>query len=198
MKESKDEIEDRNLVNKTYDAISNELKEGEKLEVNMKRTKARPKLAPNAMVFQTMAYLVSTQCSTRACQVFMYFLGLSGYENFVSVDQSKIASELKTTERTVQDAIKELVSHGVVVTSKYENDKRRLEYYINPIAAWRGNSLTRKIKVQSGDENQLEIFGKSAKHHLERETEEIKKKKSSVPALQMLHEMIKKEKELEE
>lgn len=130
----------------------------ENIQVNVNIAKQRIKLEPNVMVFQAFAYLAATKLKDASNRVLMLLLSKSGYENFVSMDVVTIAEELNYTERSVISALNELTTNNIVIKTRHPSDKRRHDYFINPIAAWKGNSFTRKKMLESHNPNQLEMF----------------------------------------
>ena len=92
--------------------------------------------------------------------VLMFLFSQSGYENFVSMDLVTMAEELKMSSRTIARAMNQLVEMKIVIKIKggYGPDRRRNEYYINPIAAWKGNSYTRLQAIKKADKNQLLLW----------------------------------------
>jgi len=145
--------------------------------------KSQPKAAPNIQVFQTAAYLAATCLSPSANKILMYFLSMSEFENFVGIDQKSLSEDLDMKLRTVNSAIKELTENGVIIKTKHLSDKRRNDYYLNPMSAWKGKTLNRKIaleKLKKEDQNQLHLFGESIDESVIREQEEIKAKRPNL------------------
>lgn len=138
----------------------------------------RTKIPPNVMVFQTFAYLAATKLNPTSNRILMLFIAISQYEGAVSMDIETIKEELKIkSSKTVVSALGELESHGVIIKVPYLKDKRRNEYYINPIAAWKGNGLARKLFMRETDPKQLKLFDVDAGNHVAREEKEIRRKK---------------------
>jgi len=127
------------------------------LEVKVSVNKKRGKLPPNIMVFQTFAYLSATQLKPATNKVLMFFFSISGYENYVGMDVSTIQEELKMSKPTVVNSLKELESNNIIIKTPNLTDKRRNDYFINPLSAWKGNSYTRKQKLKEGINNNLQI-----------------------------------------
>jgi hypothetical protein len=118
----------------------------------------RPKLEDNVMVFQAFAYLAATQLKPSTCKVLFYFFSLSAWENYLQVDVKSISENLSITERSVMSAIKELKENNIVIITPHPSDKRRNDYFINPLAAWKGNSYSRKNKLQKLGRLQMNMF----------------------------------------
>ncbi len=146
--------------------------------------KGQPKAAPNIQVFQTAAYLASTTLSPSAAKVFLFFISTSAFENFVGIShQETIAEETGLRIRTVSKALKELTENGIILKTKNINDKRLVDYFINPMSAWKGKTLNRKIALQKlhiEDPDQLHLFGETYEENVVRETQEIKAKRPNL------------------
>jgi DNA-binding transcriptional regulator GbsR (MarR family) len=93
----------------------------------------------------------------------MFFFGLSAYENFLGIDIKTISETLEITERSVITALNELEGEKIIIKMKHGIDKRRNDYFINPLAAWKGNSYSRdkRIKTLVQNKQQLELFPKN-------------------------------------
>lgn len=160
---------------KILNAVRNSLDTPE-ININIKDA-SRIKIPPNVMVFQTFAYLAATKLNPTSNRILMLFIAVSQYENGVSMDVESIREELGIKSKTtILTALKELEENGVILKIPYLKDKRRNEYYINPIAAWKGNGFSRRDFMRSNDPNQLNLFNVSAQDHVIREEKEMKKK----------------------
>lgn len=145
--------------------------------------KSKVQSSPNIQLFQTAAYLAATTLSPSANKILMYFLSLSEFENYVGIDQKTITEELCISLSATEKGLKELKDNGVIVKVKHISDNRRNEYFINPMTAWKGKMLNRKIalsKLQK-NENQLHLFGESLQDSQIREQKEIIAKKPLYP-----------------
>jgi len=130
--------------------------EQKKVQITVQRD--RLKLPPNIMVFQAFAYLAATKLKPATNQVLMFLFSKSVYENYISMDVKTISEELNISERSIISSINELVENCIVIKIKHPSDKRRNDYFINPIAAWKGNSFTRASAMKSIDKAQLKLF----------------------------------------
>lgn len=165
----------RELAENVRDTFSNE---GLDVSVSVS-DKRRVPLAPNVMVFQTFAYLAATKLTPSANRVLMLFLSYSQYEGGVSMDVKTIMEELSLkSKKTVVSALAQLEEYKVLLKVPYLKDKRRNEYYINPIAAWKGNGYSRKDFMRNTDPDQLSLFKVGVEDHLIREGKEIRSKKA--------------------
>jgi DNA-binding MarR family transcriptional regulator len=107
----------------------------------------------------------------------MYFLALSAYENGVSMDIKTIMEDLKMAKGTVITALKELEENNVILKGIHKKDRRRHEYFLSPVGAWKGNSVQRNkllAKMVKEDANQLGLFGEQFDDVIERESAEIR------------------------
>jgi hypothetical protein len=152
----------REVANSIGDAI--ETTEGklpyDKISVVI-HSKNKPKLEPNVMLFQAFSYLAATELKPSTCKTLFYLFSLSQWENYLSIDIKTIAEELKITERSVLNAIKELKENNILLVMPHPSDKRRNDYFLNPLASWKGNSFTRRNKLQQIPKNQLSIFSET-------------------------------------
>lgn len=145
--------------------------------------KNKVKSAPNIQVFQTAAYLAATCLSPSANKILMYFLSLSEFENYVGIDQLSLHEDLGMSLSSTERGIKELCDNGIIIKSKHPSDKRRNDYFINPMSAWKGKTLNRKIalqKLNTEENNQLHLFGETYEDNVKREGEEIKQKRPNL------------------
>lgn len=123
--------------------------EGNNYNVSVRIGNNRAYLPPNVMLFQEAALYIATQIKEPSvCRVLVYFLGLSRYENHLSIDIDTIASDLVLSKRTVVRCLNILVEQNVIIKLPHPIDKRRHDYFINPLSAWRGNSNARNKKIK--------------------------------------------------
>lgn len=145
--------------------------------------KGKPKIAPNIQLFQTAAYLAATCLSPSANKILMYFLSLSEFENYVGIDQKTLHEELNISLSSTEKGVKELVDNGIIIKVKHLSDKRRNDYFINPMQAWKGKAINRKMaltRLNKEAENQLHLFGETLEFNQQREIDEIKAKKPNL------------------
>jgi DNA-binding MarR family transcriptional regulator len=150
--------------------------------------KPKVKSSPNIQLFQTAAYLAATTLSPSANKILMYFLSLSEFENYVGIDQKTINEELCISLSATEKGLKELRDNGVIVKVDHLSDKRRNDYFINPMHAWKGKMLNRKIALSKlhKNQNQLHLFGETLEESQIREEKEIKAKKPLYPVNKQL------------
>lgn len=99
--------------------------------------------------------------SANTFRVMMYFFALSQYENFVSIDVKSISENLEISEMSVKRATKQLTDDNIIIKTEHPSDKRRTDYFLNPMASWKGKSLNRDKaieKLQKKNKTQLDMF----------------------------------------
>lgn len=145
--------------------------------------RSKIKAAPNIQLFQTAAYLAATCLSPSANKILMYFLSISEFENYVGMDQRTLHEDLNISLSSTEKGIKELVENGIIIKTKHPSDKRRNDYFINPMQAWKGKILNRKEalnKLHKEDPSQLHLFGETYQENIVREQEEMKAKRPNL------------------
>lgn len=163
------EIDKKEIVKAVADVVGS----GNSIHIGVKKN--RTALPPNIMVFQTFAMVAATQLKPATNKVLMLFFANSGYENFVGMDQKSIQEKLGIKSlTTVVNALNELEEHNIIIKTQNTTDRRRSDYFMNPFAAWKGHSETRKKAINMLPENQLSLFGIGAEDHKIREHNEIK------------------------
>lgn len=95
--------------------------------------------------------------STNTYKVLFFLFSLSQYENFVSIDVKTIAENILINERSVMRATKQLEKDNILMKVKHGSDKRRIEYFINPLAAWRGKTINRTKALKKMENNNLQL-----------------------------------------
>jgi DNA-binding MarR family transcriptional regulator len=73
-------------------------------------------------------------------RVLFYLISLSEYENFISIDVKTIAENMNMSPLSVKRATKQLSDDNVIKKIDHPSDKRRIDYFLNPMAMWRGKS----------------------------------------------------------
>jgi predicted transcriptional regulator len=66
----------------------------------------------------------------------------------LSIDIDTIAGDLNLSKRTVVRCLNILVVQNVIIKIPHPIDKRRHDYFINPLSAWKGNSNARNKKIK--------------------------------------------------
>ncbi len=121
--------------------------ENEAVDVFVSVKTKKLKLPPNVMVFQMFAYLASTRLSGSSNRLLMYFISISGYENYVSIDVKTMMEDLKLSKQSIVKGLDELVKQSIVIKIPNSIDARRNDYFINPMSMWKGNSFSRKNAI---------------------------------------------------
>lgn len=138
-----------NVVNDTSEYQTN-------VYVNIKQRKTAL-LPAHVQVFQEVAILVSRGLSAKGCKVLLYFFGKQGYENYLGLDIETIMEELGLSKPTIVNALKELCDANVIIKLPHPSDKRRHDYFVNPIQAWKGSSIERQKRLTEFGKQQLTI-----------------------------------------
>jgi hypothetical protein len=151
------------VAKEVYKAIENSVIEStpHEITVNIRKDVKKIPLPPSIIVFQAAAFLCSTKLNSSANRILMYFFSKSAYENYVGIDVKTLMEELKVSKPTVVNALKDLEDNNILIKYQNVNDKRRHDYFINPITAWKGNSYTRQSrvnKIKTDDPRQLNLF----------------------------------------
>ena len=130
------------------------------IKVAVRVSQNRTPLPQNVMLFQAFATMAAIKLKPATSQVLMLLFGMSAYENYLSIDVKTIAETLDISERSVIRSLNELVDNKIILKFPHPSDKRRHDYFVNPLAAWKGNSYTRakKIKSMIADKTQLQLF----------------------------------------
>lgn len=149
------------LVNEHYRKNN----EGDKIgvTVNIRADRNRVKMPDNVMLMQTFAHLACTKLNSSTNRILMYFFSLQAYENFLSIDVYTICDVLSMSKPTVTKALKELEKNNIIIKLKHPSDKRRHDYFINPMSSWKGNSYARQKMILTMDKNQLSMFPETEK-----------------------------------
>lgn len=94
-------------------------------------------------------------------RVLFYLISLSEYENFISIDVKTIAENMNMSPLSVKRATKQLSDDNVIKKIDHPSDKRRIDYFLNPMAMWRGKTLNRdKFLIKAKTQKiQLGLFG---------------------------------------
>lgn len=153
------------LVNEVYNVVNRMVDESRpnEITVNIREEKKKIPLPPSIIVFQAAAFLCATKLTPSANRILMFFFSKSVYENFIGVDVLTLVEDLKISKRSVISSLQELEEANIIIKIQNTQDRRRHDYFINPIAAWKGNSYTRSLQVNKMKETkeshaQLNLF----------------------------------------
>ena len=150
-----DKFQSEHLVN----AIQNEF-DGE-VAVSIYVKQKTPKQANFVMFYQTVNLELVKVLKPNACKVLLYLMSKTEYDNYVGVNQETIQEELNySSKTTVVNAINELKSYNIILSTPDLVDKRRNVYFINPYQSWKGKVAKRieaVAKLKNIDIKQLEL-----------------------------------------
>jgi predicted transcriptional regulator len=133
---------------------------GHIIEANVIFKERKPVNVPSfVMLIQVFAeQFAALNLSGKTHRVFWYLISLLQYGNFISIDVNTIVENMgDVSKKSVMRAIKDLGELNIVKTVKYTNDKRRNEYFINPMAMWRGTWNERNKKIKKAQETNITL-----------------------------------------
>lgn len=153
-----------NIVNKAVDGSR-----PNEITVNIREEKKKLPLPPSIIVFQAAAFLCSTKLTASANRILMFFFSKSVYENFIGIDVLTLSEELNVSKLTIINGLQELEKANIIIKIENAQDRRRHDYFINPIAAWKGNSFARSVQINKMKETkesqaQLNLFNLPPEH----------------------------------
>lgn len=162
-------IDKKKITESVYNALNDgkDVNKGNTLKVmevvaNITVREKRIPLPANAMVFQLAASLCSVNLNGAANRILMHFIAEVGYENYIGIDQKTISEKLNMSLRSVTRGLQELKEINILQQLNHPTDKRRKDYFINPSMMWKGNSYTRKERVdkltQDDKQGTLNLF----------------------------------------
>jgi DNA-binding MarR family transcriptional regulator len=117
------------------------------------------KMPDSVFMLQAFAQKLSYRdnYSVATFRVLFYFISLSQYENFVSVDIKTISDCLDISELSVKRATKTLVQDNVVIKVPHPSDKRRVDYFLNPLGMWKGKTLSRDKFLNKAKQEKIQL-----------------------------------------
>lgn len=121
------------------------------------------KMPDSVFILQHFCRLISARGDYHQTtfRVLFYLISLSEYENFISVDVKTIAENMGISTKSVTRATKQLAIDNVLIKTDHPSDKRRIDYFLNPMGMWKGKTLNRDkylIKAKA-KKIQLGLFG---------------------------------------
>lgn len=161
----------KNYVEAGLEEVTRDMLEVSKdnVEVNVYVKKNTTKLENSVFVLQKFAKdVMNRNYSTSTYRVLFYFISLTEYENYLSIDINTISEDVQINKRSVLRALKELEDDKIVIKLPHPMDKRRHDYFLNPMAMWRGKEINRKKKIEKLKKNkhQLNLFSEHSVHSL--------------------------------
>jgi hypothetical protein len=117
------------------------------------------KMPDSVFVLQNFARMVCLRknYSSATFRVLFYFIAVTGYENFVSVDVKTIAENLDLSVESVKRSTKQLVDDNVLIKIPHPIDKRRWDYFINPESMWKGKSVNRQRALDKSKKAKIQL-----------------------------------------
>lgn len=122
--------------------------------------KGRTGKMPNSVfVIQDFALRLAIKggYSLNTYRVLFYFIAVSQYENFISVDINTISEDIEISVASVKRATKELSDDNIIMKVAHPMDKRRTDYFMNPQAMWRGKTVNRDKFINKAKTNKLQL-----------------------------------------
>ena len=135
-----------------------------RMEVDVKQIiqLRRGKMPDSIFFLQNFSNILSKKQNygSNTFRVLMHFFSLSTYGNYVCLDVRTISENMGITELSVKRATKKLTEDNIIIKTPNPHDKRRIDYFLNPMAAWKGNSMNRDktLKKYKDDKIQLDMF----------------------------------------
>lgn len=146
----------KELSKSIHNAVNNVSQYETNVYVNIKQR--RTALLPaHVQVFQEVALFTSMRLTNRGSRVLLYFFGKQGYENYLGIDIETIMDDLKMSKPTAINALNELCQCNIILKLPNPTDKRRHDYFVNPLQAWKGSSTERQKRLNQYNKQQLEI-----------------------------------------
>jgi hypothetical protein len=142
---------DIKLPNTSFsDAILNVQKEhGQDQNITIIRPNKLKEKDRFVKVFQLgLSYFIDN-LTPSGCKLFMYFIAISEYQNYVEVDQQIMQKKLQIGRTALNKGLKELQEVNVIKIIPDLNDKRRNTYVINHYVMWKGNPGDRIRSIKS-------------------------------------------------
>jgi DNA-binding MarR family transcriptional regulator len=117
------------------------------------------KMPEAIFLFQVIAGELAyrTAYSVSTFRVLFFFLAISKYENFISVDVKTISEELDISLSAVKRATKQLADDNIIIKVPHETDARRHDYFLNPHGVWKGKMINRNKAIKKAKDNQIQL-----------------------------------------
>lgn len=98
-----------------------------------------------------------TDYNVHTFRVLFYFISLSQFENFISIDVRTISENLNISTPSVKRATKKLTDDNIILKMPHPSDKRRIDYFLNPMAAWKGKTINRDKALSKLKNNKIQL-----------------------------------------
>lgn len=117
------------------------------------------KMPDSVFVLQHFCQLISSRedYKTVTFRVLFYLISITEYENYVSVDVKTMAENMGISEPSIKRATKQLSDDNILKKIPHPSDKRRVDYFINPMALWRGKTLNRDKFLNAGKSKKMKL-----------------------------------------
>ncbi len=133
--------------------------ENMRLEVTTIWKYKKTKVPEFAMVFLYFSDYASKHFKPVTCKLLFQIISMAQMQNFLTIDIQTFCEKLQMSRASVQRGLKELIENNIIIIVANRNDRRRNDYFINPLGVWRGNGHQRNqfIDKLKKEGNQLEI-----------------------------------------
>lgn len=122
----------------------------------------RGKMPESIFLMQQFCHEVSVnrRYSSNTYRVLFCLFSISQFENFISIDVKSIAERLGMDPKSVSRATRDLANDNIIIKQAHPTDGRRIDYFFNPMAAWRGKAMnrTKTIKNLMNKKVKLDMF----------------------------------------
>jgi len=140
--------------------------EGIRIDAYTIMKKQQGRTDPFVRVLQEFAAaVINHDFSKNTYRVMFLFFSTCEYGNFVMIDIKTISEILQITERNTIQAVKILCENNIIIKVENVQDRRRNDYFLNPLAIWKGQTEDRRksLKKLMDNETQLNLFQPSVK-----------------------------------
>lgn len=140
--------------------------EGIRIDAYTIMKKQQGRTDPFVRVLQEFAAaVINHDFSKNTFRVMFLFFSTCQYGNFVMIDIKTISETLQITERNTIQAVKILCDNNIIIKVENVQDRRRNDYFLNPLAIWKGQTEDRRktVKKLMDNKTQLDLFPKGIK-----------------------------------
>lgn len=119
----------------------------------------RGKLPDSVFLLQAFSarLAIRPDYSAATYRLFHYLISINGYENFLSIDIETITEYLGISKSAVKRGLKKLEKDNIVIKIANKTDKRRNDYFMNPMALWKGKAIVRDKYLKKAKDNKLQL-----------------------------------------
>lgn len=140
--------------------------EGIRIDAYTIMKKQQGRTDPFVRVLQEFAgAVINHDFSKNTFRVMFLFFSTCQYGNYVMIDIKTISETLQITERNTIQAVKILCENKIIIKVENVQDRRRNDYFLNPLAIWKGQTEDRRktVKKLIDNKTQLDLFPKGIK-----------------------------------